>query len=116
MPVRAWHWKVHVSRASTKKMLAVTYYGRDLASQSVTEYLPVAHDGYAGDKAMQTFMAMSRSAGLNPADLMKDTEPNGWLSDSLILRLNGSKPPVYLKYKMDGKFCRVTNRSWHAPT
>jgi DNA repair protein RadD len=116
MPVRAWHWKVHVSRASTKKMLAVTYYGRDLASPSVTEYLPVAHDGYAGDKAMQTFMAMSRSAGLNPADLMKDTEPNGWLSDSLILRLNGSKPPVYLKYKMDGKFCRVTSRSWwHAP-
>lgn len=112
MPVRAWSWRVHISRASTKKMLAVTYYGRDLASPSVTEYLPVAHEGYAGDKAMQAFMSMSRSAGLNPAEFMKETEPNGWLGDALIVRLNGSKPPVHIKYKMDGKFFRVTERSW----
>jgi DNA repair protein RadD len=117
MPVRAWSWKVHVSRASTKKMLAVTYYGRDLASPSVTEYLPVSHEGYAGDKAMQTFVSIARSAGLNPAELMAQTEPHGWMnSAALLVNLNGSKPPVYLKYKMDGKFCRVTNRSWHAPT
>lgn len=117
MPVRAWSWRVHISRASTKKMLAVTYYGRDLSTPSVTEYLPVAHDGYAGDKAMQTFMSMARSAGLNPAELMAQTEPDGWMnSAALVVNLNGSKPPCQIKYRMDGKFFRVTNRSWHAST
>jgi len=50
LEVSAWAWKEHTSKASGKQMLAVTYYG-GLSDAPITEYLPILHEGYAGDRA-----------------------------------------------------------------
>jgi DNA repair protein RadD len=112
MPVRAWSWRIHVSRTSQKKMLAVKYYGRDLGA-FVLEYLPLTHEGSAGDKAMRTFMTMLSSAGMSPKDLETNNGAEGWLNDALVLKLNAAKPPKLVKYRQDGKFYRVLTRSWN---
>ena len=107
MPVRAWWWKKHTSRASGKEMLAVTYYPDGLSDQAVTEYLPILHEGYAGDKALMQLMTMARYAN---ADI--DTSKDAWFDSSMVLSLNESKAPAMVKYKRDGKFFRVIERRW----
>jgi DNA repair protein RadD len=108
MPVRAWWWRKHTSRASGKEMLAVTYYPEGLSDQAVTEYLPILHEGYAGDKALMQLMTMARNAN---ADI--DTSKDAWFDSLLVLSLNESKAPEMVKYKRDGKFFRVMERRWN---
>ena len=58
LEVTSWNWRRHISKASGKEMLSCTYYG-SLSDRPITEYLPVLHDGYAGDKAMRQLMTMA---------------------------------------------------------
>jgi DNA repair protein RadD len=111
MPVRAWWWKKHTSRVSGKEMLAVTYYPEGLSDQAVTEYLPILHEGYAGDKALMQLLTMARHANAD-IDISKDA----WFDSSLVLSLNESKAPEMVKYKRDGKFFRVIERRWNEQT
>jgi DNA repair protein RadD len=106
MQVSGWLWRKHISRASGKEMLAVTYYG-DLSDAAVTEYLPILHDGYAGQKAMQSMLTIASRAGASLADHAADPG-----LDRLAETLNGGAPPATIKYKVDGKFFRVLERSW----
>lgn len=112
MSVKAWHWRKHTSRSSGKDMLAVTYYGA-LSDPPVTEYIPVCHDGYAGQKAMRLLVTMERSSGASI---------QGTIADDLFLEdaaqaMNLGNPPSTIEYKKDGKFFRVLQRNWnHATT
>ena len=104
MPVTEWKWRQHISRASGKEMLAVTYYGA-LSDRPITEYLTVTHDGYAGQKA-RTLLAnlvMMSEAG----DVMRNET-----LDDVAHGLNQARPPMAIKFKKDGKFFRVTRRDW----
>jgi DNA repair protein RadD len=83
-------------------MLAVTYYG-GLSDVPVTEYLPVLHDGYAGQKAAQNFVTIARQAGV-------ETHAQGL--DEAVVSMNGSRPPSLVEYKKDGKFFRIIRREW----
>ena len=65
LDVTAWNWRIHTSRASGKMMLACTYYG-SLSDKPITEYLPVLHDGYAGQRAMQQLFSMANSGAIPP--------------------------------------------------
>ncbi|MFO0467516.1 MAG: DEAD/DEAH box helicase family protein, partial [bacterium] len=56
MAVKNWSWRKHVSRTSGKEMLAVSYYPADYAAPVVVEYLPVLHDGFAGQKSRGQLM------------------------------------------------------------
>ena len=103
LQVTAWNWRMHVSKASGKEMLAVTYYGA-LSDKPITEYLPINHEGYAGQKALERLVEAKR----------KSCAPNTEESslDGIADAMNSGEPPVTITYKQDGKFYRVLTRSW----
>ena len=109
MPVTSWSWREHTGRTSGLKMLAVTYYGA-LSDAPVTEYLPILHPGYAGDKAMRGFIHMAEQAGALLGELMQDDPAQALPKIASVM--TQSKPPASIEYRMDGKFHRVLNRAW----
>ena len=107
LEVTSWGWRKHTSRSSGKEMLAVTYYGA-LSDKPITEYLPVAHDGFAGQKAMRELVTIERNAG---AQITGTIEDDGWL-DSAAAKMALSQPPAFIEYRMEGKYPRVLHREW----
>lgn len=106
--VTSWNWRKHVSRASGKTMVAVTYYGA-LSDPGVTEYFPILHDGYAGDKAARQVWEIAKQSGAGNAGLFVD----GVLDCAEVSRyMQDGTPPAVIEYKRDGKFYRVIKRSW----
>ena len=103
MPVKSWIWRKHTSKTSGKEMFAITYYG-NLSDRPITEYLTVTHDGYAGEKAIRTFMDMARHSGA-PIGSHEDL-------DECAKILTQAKPPKVVEYRKEGKFVRVINREW----
>lgn len=103
MGVTSWHWRKHVSKASGKEMLAVTYYGA-LSDKPITEYLPINHDGYAGQKALGLLVQMKTKSGA------PNTTDNSL--DGIAQAMNEGTPPAKITYKRDGKFHRVLTREW----
>ena len=81
-------------------MVAVTYYPEALSDQSCTEYFPITHDGYAGQRAISEVAQIMRSAGVQSPSSISMPD------------LNASNPPATIKYKMDGKYMRVIERRW----
>jgi DNA repair protein RadD len=102
MKVTDWIWRVHTSKSSGKDMLAVTYYGA-LSDQPVTEYFPVTHDGYAGEKARRNIAHLARESGV--LDLSEDL-------DAMAKAMSRGRAPAMVEFKKDGKFYRVIERSF----
>ena len=104
LDVTAWTWRKHISRASGKEMLALSYYG-GLSDPPVTEYLAVCHDGYAGEKSRRllTDIAYKASVALDysVADLHEMAQ-----------QLTEGQPPSAIEYKKSGKFFTVLQRTW----
>lgn len=90
-------------------MLSCTYYG-SLSDKPITEYLPVLHEGYAGQRALQQLFNMANAADAYLADVVKMEGSEGL--EHLATQMNGSRPPKAIEYRMDGKFHRVIKRSW----
>jgi len=109
LDVTSWNWRRHISKASGKEMLSCTYYG-SLSDRPITEYLPVLHDGYAGDKAMRQLLNMATSSGANLSEVGRMESSEGL--EYLAVQMSNSQPPKAIEYKMDGKFHRVLKRSW----
>lgn len=106
LEVTSWSWRKHLSRASGKEMLACTYYG-GLSDPPITEYLAVAHDGYAGDKSMRLLSTMASSAKV-PFQLSNAVSELTDIADLM----NLGQPPSDIEYKKDGKFFRILKRNW----
>ena len=109
LEVTSWNWRRHVSRASGKEMLSCTYYG-SLSDKPITEYLPVLHDGYAGQKAMRQLLTIANSSGAHLAEAAHLEGSEGL--EYLAVQMSNSKPPTSIEYRLDGKFHRVLKRSW----
>lgn len=105
LDVTGWTWRKHISKASGKSMLAVTYYG-GLSDAPVTEYLPIAHDGYASQRAVQLLFTIANNAGIAPGKLNIAT------MTEMAAAMNESMPPKFIEFKRDGKFFRVMKRKW----
>lgn len=103
-PISTWTWRKHISQSSGKEMLRVSYYA-GLVDSPIHEYLPVLHEGYAGQKAMKSLALMAQKAGVDDWSEADDL-------DDLASRLNRGRPPSMIAYRMDGKFHRVTRREW----
>lgn len=103
MNVKMWAWRKHTSRASGKDMLKVTYYG-NLSDAPVTEYFPVLHDGYAGNKARQAIAEIAIKANIDHNSLI-DIENSA-------KNLQDGTPPSVIKYKREGKFHKIFAKSW----
>jgi DNA repair protein RadD len=102
MAVTDWRWREHTSRVSGKQMIAVDYYGA-LSDPLITEFFTILHDGYAGQRAMQTLASIA--AQCNALDAVR--------SDNLAeiaSRLSAGRLPQMIEYKKDGKYFRVTKR------
>lgn len=111
MPVTSWNWREHVSRISGKAiMLAVTYYGA-LSDAPVTEYLPILHEGYAGDKAMRGLVHIAERSRASIGSLLQG-DPSEALP-ALAIEMSASVPPSSIEYRKEGKFHRVLSRKWH---
>lgn len=104
MCITDWRWAPHTSRASGKEMIRVSYYGA-LSDPPITEYLPILHEGYAGQRALATLATIANGSGAE----MTDNDLGG-----LCEALNASNPPSLLEYMKDGKFYRVIRREWNA--
>jgi DNA repair protein RadD len=105
LEVTSWSWREHTSKASGKQMLAVTYYG-SLSDAPITEYLPIAHEGYAGQSAVQKLITIAERAqivrgGLNVPTMIE-----------IVQNMNNATPPSMIEYRKDGKFFKVTRRKW----
>ncbi len=107
MAVTSWRWRKHTSRTSGKDMLAVTYYG-DLSDPTVTEYLTVGYEGYAGQKAARTLYQIAERGGIKHGGL------NVRSIDEMAENMNACTPPMNIEYRQDGKFYRVIRRNWNA--
>jgi len=107
MEVESWKWSHHVSRQSGKHMLLVRYYGHSLSDRVVGEYFCITYDGFAGEKARKLLMQIIWKAKTIPGayEVGDDMDKNS-------IFLNKLKAPQNIKYKQDGKFFRVTERSW----
>lgn len=106
MIVKEWSWQVHISKQSGKEMLKVRYYSSNLSDEAVTEYFPVTHDGYAGDKARGMLALIANSANAGSLDSEE-------LSGIATVMNHQSQPPKKIHYKRDGRFFRVTGRFWN---
>jgi DNA repair protein RadD len=104
MEVTSWTCRKHISRASGKEMLSLTYYG-GLSDPPVTEYLAVTHDGYAGEKSRRLLAEIAHKAGIaldyGASDLHE-----------MSMTLNAGQPPAAIEYKKSGKFFTVEKRIW----
>lgn len=107
LDVSSWTWRKHISRASGKEMLSVTYYG-GLSDSPVTEYLAVTHDGYAGEKSRRLLAELAHQAGViidySVADLHQMAQ-----------QLTAGRPPSAIEYKKEGKFFTVIKRHYATP-
>jgi DNA repair protein RadD len=107
MAVTEWSWRKHTSKTSGKDMLSVSYYG-SLADPGVTEYFPLTHDGYAGQKAVTEIVKIARNAGASFGGVT--------LLDHWAASLNKANPPCQISYSRDGNYHRVLTREWKNET
>ena len=105
LDVTSWSWRKHISKASGKEMLAVTYYG-GLSDPAVTEYLAITHDSYAGQMALQKLVTIAERAQIKPGGL------NVQSLEEMVQNMNQTQPPSSIEFKKDGKFFRVMRRRW----
>jgi DNA repair protein RadD len=108
--VTDWRWRVHISRSSGKSMLAVTYYA-GLTDKGVTEYLPILHDGFAGQKATRQLLSMAKRAGTDLFDIIDLRDETAL--DAIVVTMNKATPPALIEYRRDGKFDRILRREWN---
>jgi DNA repair protein RadD len=106
LDVTSWTWRKHISKASGKEMLAVTYYG-GLSDPAITEYLAVTHDGYAGQMALQKLVDIAERAQIERGGL------NVQSLEEMAQNMNQAQPPIHIEFKRDGKFFRVMRRRWY---
>ncbi len=109
LDVKSWAWEVYKSRASGAEMLRVTYYGA-LSDAPVSEYICIAHSGYAGVKAVQTLHGIAYSSGC-----VREIYGHNDMA-YICAVMNDTQAPSQIDYKKDGKFYSVVERYWNAKT
>lgn len=101
--VSGWRWARHTGKKSGKDMIKITYYG-GLSDKPVHEYLTIAHDGYAGKRAMQKLISIAECAKAFIAGVRH--------IDDLCQIMNEALYPKSIEYKNVGKYQEVVNRAW----
>ena len=104
LEVSSWTWRKHISRASGKEMLSVSYYG-GLSDPPVTEYLAVTHDGYAGEKSRRLLADIAYKSKSKLTYLMADLH-------DMAQQMTEGQPPSAIEFKREGKFFSIIRRMW----
>lgn len=104
LSVSEWFWSPHVSRASGKEMIKVRYLS-SFNKEPITEYYPILHDGYAGNKGRAALFSVMVNSGA-------DADPSERNLEDLCQALNRGSPPATISFRKDGKWYRVTKKNW----
>ena len=104
LEVSSWTWRKHISRASGKEMLSVSYYG-GLSDPPVTEYLAVTHDGYAGEKSRRLLSEVAYRASV-------DLDYGATDLHQMAQQMTEGQPPSAIEFKKEGKFFSIIRRMW----
>ena len=104
LEVSSWTWRKHISRASGREMLSVTYYG-GLSDPPVTEYLAVTHDGYAGEKSRRLLAEIAHQAGVVLDYGVSELH-------QMAQQMTEGQPPAQIEFKREGRFFTVLKRTW----
>ena len=104
LDVTAWTWRKHISRASGREMLSLTYYG-GLSDPPVTEYLAVTHDGYAGEKSRRLLAEIAHRAGVTLDYGVSELH-------QMAQQMTEGQPPAQIEFKREGRFFTVLKRTW----
>ena len=104
LEVSSWTWRKHISRASGREMLSVTYYG-GLSDPPVTEYLAVTHDGYAGEKSRRLLAEIAHRAGVTLDYGVSELH-------QMAQQMTEGQPPAQIEFKREGRFFTVLKRTW----
>jgi DNA repair protein RadD len=104
MEVTAWTWRKHISRASGREMLAVSYYG-GLSDPPVIEYVCAMHEGYAGEKARRLLADIAHKAGVTLDYAAVDLH-------QMAQQMTEGTPPATIEFKKEGKFFTVLKRKF----
>jgi DNA repair protein RadD len=104
LEVSSWTWRKHISRASGREMLSLTYYG-GLSDPPVTEYLAVTHDGYAGEKSRRLLAEIAHRAGVT-------LDYGASELHQMAQQMTEGKPPSHIEFRKDGKFYTVIKRTY----
>ena len=107
LEVGSWRWRLAKSAKTGKEQIVLTYYGKALSDRSVSEYLCVLHDGYAGQKAWQTVATIAQRCGPLPAGLLASEDVH-----ALVAAMNEANPPSWIQHAREGNFDRITRRHW----
>lgn len=107
MAVSDWLWRTTKSRRTGIEMLIVDYYGENLSDEAVREYITLKHDGYAGRKAARTLADIVHGSmdGQPP-------QPMPSLEDIAKYMNENARPPVEIRYEIQGRFKQVIGRHW----
>ena len=97
--VYSWYWDVRTSKAGNR-MVVITY-GLGIGD-CIHEYLLPWNQGFAGKKGIDTLNDIAQKCGLGVVP--NDTEA-----------FQNCRPPSTIKYKMEGKFPRIIDRTWKLP-
>lgn len=102
--LRGWIWRRHISKTSGKEMVKVSYQGKSLSDESITEYLPLLHGGIAQGRAWNLLTRIAENSGAKLAEC----HDLGDLCDAM----NQSRAPIRVEFEKTGKFFDVKRRVW----
>lgn len=112
MLVDSWAWSPHIAKTTGIEMLKVRYYSDNLSSAPITEYFPINHPGYAGQKAIREVEhIMSQSRATDHAGTFIGTA-NREVLNAYIRLLNIIRVPKKITYAKNGKFFKVLSREF----
>jgi len=103
MRVTSWNWQKAVSKQNGKEMICITYYG-GLSDKPIKEFLCLLHDGWAGSKARQLLLIISRKCNVRL--------PQNNDLDTLCDLMNDAECPTEIEYKLNGKYYQVLDRRY----
>ena len=104
MKISSWRWDIQNSRKTGQPMFVVRFYS-SLHLPPITEYLVVAHEGWAGEAARIKYAKYAQASNCHEAISAPDMNAAAEV-------LNSATPPKKIYYKRNGKYHEIVKRSW----
>ena len=89
-------------------MLCVEYYPRELAADTITEYITLLHDGFARVRAQRILTSIMTAAGLSIPTVEYAEED----LENTAEAMNNARPPIEIDVKKEGHYDRIIKRRW----
>lgn len=104
-----WTWNLRHSKKNGLPMACINYYPASFGDKQVSEYLCLAHDGFARIKAEATLGVIARQCGVVLPH--RNAEDEVYIANVCALFAQVD-PPSSVVYKMENNFPKVLERRW----